>query len=56
MDLISRGWLMRFTATLAVLYAGCVAAPRYLGDIPQFPAVTVAGAVGAAASLLIVLN
>src|ERR1700759_601231 len=37
---ISRGWLIRFAATLALLYAGCVAAPRFLGDIPQFPAVT----------------
>lgn len=41
MELISRGWLIRFTATLALLYAGCVAAPRFLGDVPQFPAVTV---------------
>ena len=40
MDLISRGWLTKFAATLALLYAACVAAPRYLGDIPQFPAVT----------------
>jgi hypothetical protein len=40
MDLISRGWLIRFTATFALLYAGCVAAPRFLEDIPQFPAVT----------------
>ena len=40
MDLTSRGWLMRFTATLTLLYAGCVAAPRFLGDIPQFPAIT----------------
>jgi len=40
MDAISRGWLIRFAATLALLYAGCVAAPRFLGDIPQFPAVT----------------
>jgi len=40
MDPISRGWLTRFAATLALLYAGCVAAPRFLGDIPQFPAVT----------------
>ena len=37
---ISRGWLIRFAATLALLYAGCVAAPRFLGDVPQFPAVT----------------
>jgi hypothetical protein len=41
MDLISRGWLTRFAATLALLYAGCLAAPRFLGDIPQFPALTV---------------
>jgi hypothetical protein len=37
---ISRGWLTRFAATLALLYAACLAAPRLLGDIPQFPAVT----------------
>jgi hypothetical protein len=40
MDPISRGWLTRFAATLALLYAACLAAPRFLGDIPQFPAVT----------------
>jgi hypothetical protein len=40
MDLISRGWLIRFTATLALLYAGCVAAPRFLRDYPQFLTVT----------------
>jgi hypothetical protein len=41
MDRISRGWLIRFTAAFALLYAGCAAAPRFLGDFPQFPAVTV---------------
>jgi hypothetical protein len=40
MDRVSRGWLIRFTATLALLYAGCWAAPRLLGDIPQFPPAT----------------
>ena len=40
MDLTTRGWLIRFAATLALIYAGCWAAPRYLGDIPQFPAIT----------------
>src|ERR1700759_1662878 len=37
---ISRGWLTRFAATLTLLYAACLAAPRLLGDIPQFPTIT----------------
>ena len=40
MDRVSQSWLTRFAATLALLYAACLAAPRLLGDIPQFPAVT----------------
>ncbi len=40
MDSISRRWLTKFAATLALLYAACVAAPRFLGDVPQFPPVT----------------
>ncbi len=40
MDRVSRGWLIRFTATLALVYACCLAAPRFPGDFPQFPAVT----------------
>jgi hypothetical protein len=40
MGRVSQSWLTRFAATLALLYAGCLAAPRLLGDIPQFPAVT----------------
>jgi hypothetical protein len=40
MDRVTQSWLTRFAATLALLYAGCLAAPRFLGDIPQFPAVT----------------
>src|ERR1700759_2016473 len=40
MDTISRSWLMKFTATLVLLYAACWAAPRLVTDIPGFPAVT----------------
>jgi hypothetical protein len=40
MDPITRGWLIRFAATFALLYAGCAAAPRFLQGIPQFPTVT----------------
>ena len=40
MDRASSDWLIKFMATLALLYAGCWAAPRIFGDVPQFPAVT----------------
>jgi hypothetical protein len=40
MDQVSRGWLIRFMSTLALLYAACWTAPRLLVDAPQFPAVT----------------
>jgi hypothetical protein len=40
MDQVSRGWLIRFTSTLVLLYAACWTAPRLLVDTPQFPAVT----------------
>src|ERR1700761_3411747 len=40
MNRVARGWMIRFTATLALLYAACWAAPRLFKNIPQFPAAT----------------
>ena len=36
----SRHWLIKFAATLAVLWMCCWAAPRLVADFPQFPPVT----------------
>jgi len=33
----TQGWLIRFAATVALLWAACWAAPRLVANVPQFP-------------------
>ncbi len=37
MDRITKGWIIRFAATLVLLWSACWAAPRLIANVPQFP-------------------